>query len=65
MIYQELTELNRRICHKFYESCKENHPNSTELTENEKQMLSDIDTLDRLVKTYFNAEFKDYAYQGI
>ena len=65
MIYEELTRLHYKICHEFYESCRANHPHDCNFSDEERQMLDDIDTLDRLAKKYFNAEFKYNAYHGI
>jgi hypothetical protein len=62
MTYPELTELDRRICHTFYESCK-THPKDPNLTEEEKEMLNDSECLKRLAKKYFNAELIDYEYR--
>lgn len=62
MIYPELTELDRRICGAFYDSCKQ-HPTDKNLTNEEKEMLKDSDCLRRLAKKYFNAEFIDYEYR--
>lgn len=62
MTYPELTELDRRICHALYESCKA-HPKDPHLTEEEKEILKDSDCLRRLAKKYFNADFIDYEYR--
>lgn len=62
MTYPDLTEMDRRICHTLYESCKR-HPENKHLTEEEKEMLNDSECLKRLAKKYFNADFIDYEYR--
>lgn len=60
--YPDLTELHQIICNRFCNSCKDNHPSSPELTDEEKEMLNDLEHLDRIAEKYLGARMKDYIF---